>query len=300
MPKPLIDDTMPRVTSAKSGPRIGERLKRLLDGNQRHGVELYGGLLLLSVLLLSFIAISDEIRDADTIALDQRVLLALRGSSPSDPVGPHWFERLWGDWTALGGAPIVGLLCTVLIVYLLLFRQWRNALWVFFVVNGCWIISDVLKSAFDRPRPDHAFHAVEVASQSFPSGHSLTAAAIYPTLGILLGRLVPDLRRKLYVWATALFVMVLVGLSRIYLGVHYLSDVLGGWSVGLAWAIACYLVTRVLERQGTLEPPRGSAAHERRGTIEPPGASPARERTPAPEDTAGGLAPASAARHLED
>jgi undecaprenyl-diphosphatase len=90
---------------------------------------------------------------------------------------------------------------------------------------------------------------------SFPSGHSLVSAVVYPVLGALVTRLIPQRALKLYVISVAMFLMVLVGFSRVYLGVHYPSDVLAGWMLGLGWAIVCWLVLRALQRRRVVEPP---------------------------------------------
>jgi undecaprenyl-diphosphatase len=111
----------------------------------------------------------------------------------------------------------------------------------------------VLKGAFDRPRPDLVPPGALVYTASFPSGHSLMAAATYLTLWALLARVQTGRPVKIYVLALSVFVAVLVGCTRVYLGVHWPSDVLAGWSIGAAWALLCWLVARRLQQTGRLD-----------------------------------------------
>src|SRR5690606_22420443 len=109
------------------------------------------------------------------------------------------------------------------------------------------------KGAFGRPRPDLVPHGSLVYTASFPSGHSLMSTATYLTLGALLARVLDGRSLKIYVFALALGLAVIVGVSRVYLGVHWPSDVLAGWSAGAAWALSCWFVARRLQRSGRLD-----------------------------------------------
>ena len=112
------------------------------------------------------------------------------------------------------------------------------------------LLSLALKALFDRPRPTSCPTWCEVSSSSFPSGHSMNSAIVYLTLGALLARLVRPVAMKLYILAVALLVSFLVGISRVYLGVHYPSDVLAGWSLGLSWAVLWWLHRPLAPAQG--------------------------------------------------
>jgi undecaprenyl-diphosphatase len=114
-------------------------------------------------------------------------------------------------------------------------------------------VTTVLKNWFDRPRPTVVPHLSIVSTSSFPSGHSTLAATIYLTLGALLGRFVRERRLRAYFLIVALVLSLLVGVSRVYMGVHYPTDVFAGWTAGLAWALICRLVARALQQRGAVE-----------------------------------------------
>ena len=110
------------------------------------------------------------------------------------------------------------------------------------------VVSSIAKGFFDRPRPDLVPHGSIVSTASFPSGHSMMAAVAYLTLGVLIARVLADRRLKIYVLCLAMMVTVLVGVSRVYLGVHWPTDVLAGWLAGSGWAVACLLGARLVSR----------------------------------------------------
>jgi undecaprenyl-diphosphatase len=141
--------------------------------------------------------------------------------------------------------------------YLLLARKHYAAVAVFVAVAGGLVLSTLLKLGFDRPRPDLVPHGSLVYTTSFPSGHSMMAAVTYLTLGALLARVEGSIRIKIYLLSVAVILTVLVGVSRVYLGVHWPTDVAAGWTVGAAWALLCSLVMRRLQRRGQVEPPSG-------------------------------------------
>ena len=113
--------------------------------------------------------------------------------------------------------------------------------------------STLLKLFFARPRPDIVTHLVNTYSTSFPSGHAMNSAIVYLTLGALLARAEGDRTVRIYLMAVPLLLTLLIGFSRIYLGVHWPSDVLAGWCVGATWAILCSWVARTLQRRRTIE-----------------------------------------------
>ena len=119
-------------------------------------------------------------------------------------------------------------------------------------VIGGTVLSFGLKLVFERPRPDLVAHLVEVQTASFPSAHAMLSATTYLTLGALLARFEDRRRLKSYVLGVAIGLTVLVGISRIYLGVHWPTDVIAGWCAGAAWAVACARVARYRSHRETV------------------------------------------------
>ena len=124
-----------------------------------------------------------------------------------------------------------------------------------FALLGAVLLSFVIKAGIERPRPDLFPHGTPVYTASFPSGHSTGAAATYLTLGALLARFQRARRLKIYFMSVAVLLTLMIGLSRLYLGVHWPTDVLAGWTLGSCWALLCWMVARQLQRAGAVEPP---------------------------------------------
>jgi len=207
-------------------------------------------LLLLAGLLLAFVELADEVIDGDTHAFDRAVLLALRTSSDSaDPVGPAWLETAFRDITTLGGTPVLTTVTLVTLGYLLLAGRRATALLVTVAVGGGVLLSNLLKAGFERPRPDLVAHLVDISSLSFPSGHAMMSTVTWLTLGALLATVQSARRMRAYVLAVGVALALLVGVSRVYLGVHWPTDVLAGWCIGAAWALGCWLVAGWLQRR---------------------------------------------------
>jgi len=204
-------------------------------------------------MLWAFVMVADEVTEGETHHVDEWVLNALRqGDDRALTIGPRWLESAALDITALGGAVVLGLTVFAVTGYLLLHGLRRNALFVFVASTGGWVLTWALKSFFDRARPDVVPHLREVMTSSFPSGHALTAAAVYLTLGALLMRIAQGRSAKYFCLALAILITFLVGASRVFLGVHYPSDVLGGWLAGMSWALLCLTVEVFLERRAGL------------------------------------------------
>lgn len=232
------------------------QIRRALSWIGRHELGSILSALALALGTLVFAQIADEVAEGETRELDRAVLLMLREQNDvADPIGPRWLEEMGRDLTALGGFTVLGLLTFGVMGYLLLLRKPRAALFVAASVAGAAVLSSLLKQTFARPRPDLVPQFSYVVSASFPSGHSMLSAAVYLTLGALLARLHADLMLKAYVLLWALLLAVLVGGSRVYVGVHWPTDVVAGWAAGAAWAATCWLVARALQRRGEVEPP---------------------------------------------
>lgn len=230
-------------------------LDRWLRLGQRE-IGLLAIILLTAGLLLGFGLIAAEVMEGDTGTFDRTVLLALRNpADPSDPIGPAWVEEMARDITSLGSIAVLTLVTLAVIGFLALIRQRAAALLVLVAVGGGTLLSSLLKFGFARPRPELVPHAVQVYTASFPSGHAMLSAVTYLTLGALLTRVQSKRRVKTYLLTFAVILTLLIGLSRIYLGVHWPTDVLAGWCVGSAWAMFCWLVALWLQQRGKMEQP---------------------------------------------
>ena len=216
-----------------------------------------GPLLAFLIVALSgfvFLKLAGAVTDGDTLGLDRDILLLLRNPADlSDPIGPEWLEESARDITGLGGHAILGLVTLATLAYLLLTRR-RGAAWLVLVsICGAMLASALLKIGFERQRPDLVPHGVRVYTASFPSGHAMLSAATYLTLGALLARVHQQRRVRAFFLGLAVTLTVLIGCSRVYLGVHWPSDVLAGWSGGACWAATCAYVALLLQRRGQVE-----------------------------------------------
>lgn len=228
---------------------------------QRPAAELwfYAGVLIVAGLGWIFAELASEVLEGETQRFDEGVLRVLREpGDPHEPVGPEWLEAFFLDVTALGGVSVVALFSLVVAGWLLLQRRLFYTTLVAISFTGAALVTAILKAAFGRERPPLEFQAVKVNLLSFPSGHSFMSAVVFLTLGVLLAHATPQRALKVYIVAVAVVLTGLVGLSRIYLGVHYPTDVLGGWCAGIVWAMACLLIAHLLrgrqKRRRTLQP----------------------------------------------
>jgi undecaprenyl-diphosphatase len=209
-------------------------------------------LLILFVLFCTyvFLSLTDAVREGETQNLDEWVLRSLRrADDPAIPIGPSWLREVGLDATALGSTLVLGLVVAAVVGFLLLHRQYRVMWLTLLTTTGGTLLSVLLKRVIDRDRPVLVPHLREVSTPSFPSGHAMLSAVVYLTLGILLMELVHGRLAKLYCLFWALFLTFLIGISRIYLGVHYPSDVLAGWIIGLAWALGCWIIAQYLRHR---------------------------------------------------
>jgi len=189
--------------------------------------------------------LTGEVLEGETRAFDEGVLLMLRDpSDPAMPVGPAWLTKMMVDITALGGVTVLTLLVTLVVVYLVLRHKYRTAAFVTVSILGGWALSSAMKIGIARPRPEVVQHLVEVTDMSFPSGHAMLSAITYLTLGAMLSRLEERASLRYFFPLVAVVLTLLIGLSRIYLGVHYPTDVLGGWAAGTVWACGSWFAAR--------------------------------------------------------
>lgn len=249
----LFSANLPRNKRLRPETTFGFSSGQLIDLAKREVTSIVT-LLLIAGGLWSFLAIADEVREGETSAFDQWVLLALRDpTNHADPRGPIWVQEMARDVTALGGIPVLSMVTVLVIGFLLLSRKYGATCLVAGSVFGGMALSTLLKIGFDRPRPDLVPHEVHVYTLSFPSGHAMLAAVTYLTLGVMLTRVSSRTRQRAYILVVATLLTVLIGLSRLYLGVHWPTDVLAGWCIGAAWALACWMIAVWLQRRGTVE-----------------------------------------------
>ncbi len=192
--------------------------------------------------MLGFWAIAEDLIEPDPHSLDYSILYFLRSPDDlSNPLGPLWFEYAVSDVTALGGHAIISILMLSATLYLVATRQMQRAILILAAVVSGALISSVLKLGFDRPRPDIVDHLTHAMSSSFPSGHAFLSAVVYLSLGALIARAHQQITIRTIVMMGAVLLVLIIGLSRIYLGVHWPTDVVAGWFFGAAWAAIWWL-----------------------------------------------------------
>ena len=210
------------------------------------------GIGLVAALVFAFMEIADEVSAGETHEIDIAILEMFRAPGDSSQmIGPFWFQEAVRDVTALGSFSVLTLMVSSVAIYLLLARRAGAAVLVAGAVISGSLLTDLLKTFFDRPRPEFSAVTQEL-SASFPSGHSMISAVTYLTLGALLARLTDRRREKVFFFGVAIVLTALVGVSRVLLGVHYPSDVVAGWALGAAWALAAATLASVLRRRGAI------------------------------------------------
>jgi undecaprenyl-diphosphatase len=204
--------------------------------------------------LWAFAKLASKVTEGSTQAFDEKLLLSMRQpGNPAEPLGPEWVDELSRDLTSLGSGSVLVLLTLSAAVFLALQGKRRTMVLILVAVFGGMILSMVLKNLYDRPRPELIDREALPLSMSFPSGHSMAAAITYLTLGALLARVQPKRRLKVFLLFLSFLITILVGLTRIYLGVHWPTDVLAGWTAGAGWALLCWTVALWLQKRGRVD-----------------------------------------------
>lgn len=210
---------------------------------------LIAALVVVALLIGAFADIAGDLFEHPDHGWDLSVLNALRESGqPHNPVGPQWVEIAMADLTALGGVAVLVAIGLIVSGFLLLQRRPLAVMTLLTALGGGLAMSQTMKLIFGRERPPLAYRAAEAVNASFPSGHAMLSAVAYLTIGAILAKSMQRTREKLYVMGVALILTFVVGLSRIYLGVHWATDVFGGWTIGAAWATACWAAAWAAER----------------------------------------------------
>jgi len=191
-----------------------------------------------ALLLLGIVWFGREIMNGDAAAVDRAIILAMRvPGHPDRPIGPHWLPSAVRDVTALGSTTVLTLVVLVTAGFLVLRGRARTALLVLAATTLGALAVTLVKVLIGRSRPDLVGQLMEEASHSFPSGHAANSAIVYLTLATLLFPVVRGWRMRGFVLAVAMLLVALIGVSRVYLGVHWPSDVLAGWAFGASWAL---------------------------------------------------------------
>lgn len=231
-----------------------QAIERLINWLAGHGPVVLLAALLVVIGTWGFVELADEVNEGETQTFDEWAVKALRKpDNLAEPIGPTWLAEVGRDLTALGGIAVLLIVTAALSGFLFFVRKYHAMILIMVAVLGGLAISLLLKSSFDRNRPDLVPHLSHVSTSSFPSGHSMMSAVVYLTIGALLTRLTDQQALKVYFLAVAFFITFLVGVSRVYMGVHYPTDVLAGWTAGLVWALICWLVANYLRQRGAVE-----------------------------------------------
>ena len=164
---------------------------------------------------------------------------------------PGFLEAAARPFSWLGGWIGLTVLCVTTIAVLVYERSWLDLAFFVTAFLGSQLVASLLKSGFDRARPDAGSAVPLPDSSSFPSGHATAGAASLGAVAVLLADRLPSRRARIWLWAVTVVLGVAVGLSRIALGVHYVTDVLAGWCLGLAWLAACLLVRDAILARST-------------------------------------------------
>jgi undecaprenyl-diphosphatase len=204
------------------------------------------------LLVFGFIAVAAR----KPSGFDYYVMPALRKSAKQPvPIGPPWLQEAARDVTSLGSIIVLLIITFAVTGYLFLTRKPGVAWLMLIAVLGGLALNNLLKFLFARPRPDFVTRTARVFTTSFPSGHATLSAITYLTIAALLARAYPSPTLNLYFMSLAALLTVLIGLSRIYLGVHFPTDILGGWCIGAAWALGWWVLMAWLQHGGHVESP---------------------------------------------
>ena len=227
----------------------------------RHELGFILGLAALCGGTWALVALVDAVNHKDSQSIDEKILLAMRNPRDlTDPVGPRWLKEMGRDITALGSLGFQILLVAAVGGYLAMRGAHRALLLLVATIGGGLTITMSLKNLVARPRPNLIPHGSVVTGDSFPSGHSMMSTVTFFTLAVMLARIESRKGIKAFFLSLASVLAFVVGLSRVYLGVHWPSDVLAGWCLGLLWATVCWLVVHTLQRKGDVEAPATEAS----------------------------------------
>jgi undecaprenyl-diphosphatase len=215
------------------------------DVRYRRGVRerlIVAGMLVAALGTAIFFYFGHAVLEGNTRDFDEWAVRALRNrDDQAFGRGPAWLNGAVRDVTAFGSVTVVSMVSLAALGFAILRGKRRLAVLILAAGTGALLLNDTLKSLYDRPRPQ--VPNLRIASPSFPSGHAMASAAVYLSLAAVLAVREPQRRMRVYMLGLGFTLTLLVGLSRVYLGAHYPSDVLAGWLVGVVWAVLCGLAS---------------------------------------------------------
>ncbi|PNG25752.1 phosphatase PAP2 family protein [Methylocella silvestris] len=219
-------------------------LQTIRSAVARSGFQPLVALFLISALI-AFALIVDEVFEGGTAATDRALLLALRTpADPAIPIGPPWLLQSAIDISALGGFTVIWLMTAAASGFLILARRWRALVILVAAIGGASVLNALIKLSFHRTRPDIVPHLTQSWSASFPSGHAMISAAAYLTIAAIVAETQTSKAVRLYLVSLAVLMTVAIGVSRIFLGVHWPSDIIAGWGAGAAFALCFWIIAR--------------------------------------------------------
>lgn len=186
-----------------------------------------------------FIGMAMWVSDGSSSRFDAEGLAIFRTGPDFGLIGPVWMEEAVRDVTALGGVFLRNLFSVIIVTALLTLGFQREAAALFVTVAGGWAAGVALKVYVMRPRPDILPHLMDAGGFSFPSGHTFNATVVYLSIGLTAARLTRNLSVQYAVVSFSLTLSILVGLTRIMLGVHFPTDVIAGLAGGAGWTFLC-------------------------------------------------------------
>lgn len=214
----------------------------------RSEIAALSALLVAGLGALTFVEVAEDLSETGSHTFDQAVLDWMQPVA-GQPRGPWWLKEAAADLTSLGGISVLGLFAVFAVIFLVMQRKRLSALLLVLGLAGGVMLSEGIKALFGRARPPVDYQAVDTLNASFPSGHALLSTVFYLTVGVMLTRAFQKRRFKAFAVGCGVTLALLVGLTRVYLGAHWASDVLAGWGAGAAWAMALWLVAYAVERR---------------------------------------------------
>ena len=230
------------------------KLRASLDWLRAKDLRLVAVLAVIGGLVFAFIKIGRSVSGGGTTGFDEAVLLALR-DAPDDPIGPPGLTAAVMHISALGSGSVTGLIVLVTTLFFVVSKHYRYALLMLACSLGTLAGMALLKEFYERERPTVVTHIDPPGGHSFPSGHSMISAALYMTLAVLIARTLKTRRQRVFVVAMGAIMMMMIGITRLYLGVHYPTDVIAGWTAGLLWALVCGLIVESFGKRGAKDMP---------------------------------------------